>query len=54
MVKLFNYGWFEDEASDLAIEMAEIYLQNRTRKQANKRTIARFRVLFDKWNSLDD
>jgi hypothetical protein len=54
IVKLFNYGWFGDEASDLAIEMAEIYLSHRGRAKAGSEATKRFRKLLKRWNATPD
>jgi hypothetical protein len=55
IVTLFNYGWFGDEASDLALEMSGLYLRHRSRKlKVTRRTLNRFRTLYEQWNSMDD
>ncbi|MGE0698257.1 MAG: hypothetical protein AB7O57_04105 [Hyphomicrobiaceae bacterium] len=53
IIKLYNYGWFNDRASNLALEMAAIYMQHRGRARANLKAVKRFRKLFREWNSLD-
>lgn len=52
ILKLYNYGWFGDHASDLALEMAAIYMQHRGRARASTKAVKRFRELFRDWNSM--
>ena len=52
ILKLYNYGYFEDRASDLALEMAAIYLKHRGRGRVNRNTLKQFRELQQQWNSI--
>ena len=53
IVKLYNYGWFEDRASDLALDMAATYLRHRSRAvPVTRPELREFRKMYEEWNTL--
>ena len=53
IVTLYNYGWFEDRPSDIALEMLAIYLRHRSASATiTTGELRECRKLYEEWNKL--
>lgn len=51
---LYRYGWYGDESSDLALEMAGLFNRHRTKKlPVDSGTVEKFRKLYARWDAID-
>lgn len=52
---LYRYGWYGDESSDLALEMAGIFNRHKNKRlPVDSDTIEKFRDLFARWEEIDN
>jgi hypothetical protein len=52
---LYRYGWYGDESSNLALEMAGMFNQFKTKRVAvDEGSIRQFRKLYSKWEKIDE